>query len=505
MGVHHDVMLGSLFDAVEVVVVHRLRVVVVATRDDVAHVARLHGVVAIAVHQRVGLLEVAFVVLRARRGLVVHEQFHALRVGIVVEALQVEVGVGGLEVEDVALPAVRPVFPAHVPALYEHLVESVLGSEVDVAAHFFCRSTMVAVGSCFHPVDVVELHGGELIGVVPRRLADNHLPPHTAVLRGVNPRGVVERTGLVEVEDEVRGEHVAGVVGNHHRAPRRLAGRLHAALQAGGVGSEVALEFSRAGQLQVHRGVVDAGRLMDVDVETIVGTHLQGSLHGVLDGCHRGVVPDDGVYHAFVGAVLVEAAALVERLLLASRDLAEARLLDGVFLRVVVGSDPPSHVVAGEGELRALLLDEEVVQVGLLRELVAQADAVVEDAEADEELPFLLGLRQGRNILDVVVADGARFAPYRLPGFVEGGGLLALQGEAVEEVGLAHATRGVLVAGQLEAQPRGQDDGAAFVVERVGGHSARCKLEGERQIAVGRFRYGLRLCGEQRQHEGCKS
>ena len=162
-------------------------------------------------------------------------------------------------------------------------------------------------------------------------------------------------------------------------------------------------------------------------------------------------------------------------------------------------------MVAGEGELRALLLDEEVVQVGLLRELVAQADAVVEDAEADEELPFLLRLRQGRNILDVVVAYGARFAPYGFPGLVEGGGLLALQGEAIEEIGLAHATRGVLVAGQLEAQSGGQDDGAALVVERVGGHSARCKLEGERQIAVGRFRYGLRLCGEQRQHEGCKS
>ena len=97
-------------------------------------------------------------------------------------------------------------------------------------------------------------------------------------------------------------------------------------------------------------------------------------------------------------------------------------------------------MIAGQCKLRALFLDEEVVQFGLLWELIAQSDAVVVDTEADEELPFLLGLRQSRNILDIVVADGARLAPYGFPGFVEGGGLLALQGEAIEEVGLAHAT-----------------------------------------------------------------
>ena len=118
MAVHHDVVLGGLFDYVEIVVVHRLRVVMVAARYYIAHIAGLHGVVAILVHQFVGLFDVALVVLGRRRGLVVHEQFHALGVGILVEHLDVEVGIGRHEVEDIALPHIGPVFPADVPSLY---------------------------------------------------------------------------------------------------------------------------------------------------------------------------------------------------------------------------------------------------------------------------------------------------------------------------------------------------------------------------------------------------
>ena len=63
MGIDHDVMLGSLLNHIEVVIVHGLRVVMVATGDDVAYVTRLHGIVAILVHQFKGILEVTFIVL----------------------------------------------------------------------------------------------------------------------------------------------------------------------------------------------------------------------------------------------------------------------------------------------------------------------------------------------------------------------------------------------------------------------------------------------------------
>ena len=43
MGIHHDMMLGGLLDAVEIVVVHPLAIVVFSTGDDVAHITALHG------------------------------------------------------------------------------------------------------------------------------------------------------------------------------------------------------------------------------------------------------------------------------------------------------------------------------------------------------------------------------------------------------------------------------------------------------------------------------
>ena len=51
---------------------------------------------------------------------------------------------------------------------------------------------------------------------------------------------------------------------------------------------------------------------MDIDVEAIVGTHLQGGLHCTLDGRHRGIVPNHCINLPLVGAVLIEAAALVK-------------------------------------------------------------------------------------------------------------------------------------------------------------------------------------------------
>ena len=49
VGIDHDMVLGSLLHDIEIVVVHRLRIVVIATWDDVAHIARLHSIVAVFV------------------------------------------------------------------------------------------------------------------------------------------------------------------------------------------------------------------------------------------------------------------------------------------------------------------------------------------------------------------------------------------------------------------------------------------------------------------------
>ena len=78
VGIDHNMMLDSLLDAIEVVVVHPLAVMILPPGDDIAHVATLHGSVAILIHQLVGSLQMALVVASGSRGLVVHLQTDSL-------------------------------------------------------------------------------------------------------------------------------------------------------------------------------------------------------------------------------------------------------------------------------------------------------------------------------------------------------------------------------------------------------------------------------------------
>ena len=114
-------MLGSLGHTVEVMVVHPLAVMMLPSRDDIAHIAALHGVVAILVHQAVGLVEVSLIIAHRRRGLMVHHQSYTLGVSIVVECLDIKVGIGCREVKHIILAVSEPVFPSDIPSLNQHL------------------------------------------------------------------------------------------------------------------------------------------------------------------------------------------------------------------------------------------------------------------------------------------------------------------------------------------------------------------------------------------------
>ena len=87
-----------------------------------------------------------------------HEQLHALRMGIVVQGLDVKVRIWGDEVEDIILVAVGPVFPADVPAFHENLVETVLCGEVNVAADILIVRAMRAVRLAFAEISLAEMN-----------------------------------------------------------------------------------------------------------------------------------------------------------------------------------------------------------------------------------------------------------------------------------------------------------------------------------------------------------
>ncbi len=109
-------MFRRLGDAIEVVVVEPLRVVGLAHRHDIAHIAGFDGGVVVTVHEGVGCVEMALVVADRAGSLVVHNHLHTVFLGVLVHCFDIKIGVGGYEIEDIVFLVPEPVFPADVPA-----------------------------------------------------------------------------------------------------------------------------------------------------------------------------------------------------------------------------------------------------------------------------------------------------------------------------------------------------------------------------------------------------
>ena len=135
-------------------------------------------------------------------------------------------------------------------------------------------------------------------------------------------------------------------------------------------------------------------------------------------------------------------------------------------------------MVAGQGKLRALLLNREIVELGLARKLVAEAQAIIKHAEPYPDGAAGSGLRERHGQLVVVVANGFHLAPHRLPAFIEGALLAIGHGKAAGE------RRGIF---QLQPQLAGFDNVSPLVGEVVSGYAIVLQRELQRELPVGRL------------------
>ena len=255
---------------------------------------------------------------------------------------------------------------------------------------------------------------------------------------------------------------------------------MHIAFHARRIGCEPRLKHHVAVvEIEVHRGEVDAGRLVNVDVEPVGRFELQRGLHTRRRESGLRRVGGDGSRHL-------------------TPDFAHLRDDGLILLRVVVTGNPVGRVIARHGKLRVLLLHHKVVERLLLGKLVAQSHAVVVDTKTDKDVAVggRLAERDGQFV--VVIADGRCLAPHGFPSLVKRSGLGVFNGEAPHEVGLVHSLGGVLGLGQFQSETRRLDHRPVLVAHLVGGHTV-CESEFHGHIAVGRHhRLGG---GRQRQHD----
>ena len=432
VGIDGDLMLSSLLDGVEVVVHHALAVVMLTTGDDVAYVAALDSGVAVVSHKLVRLLHMALVVRDRAGGLVVHDELHALALSVVTELSDVEVGVRSDEVKDTVLAVAEPVFPTDIPALDEDSIEAVLSGEVDVLLDVLRIGSVLAIRLHLRVVGLTDLHIGQVVGVRPRALTRDHLPPDTYILDRLDPVGRLIGTRLVEVVRQLRGEDIACITADDSRTPRGVEGRFDVPTVALCVRRQLHTEGHRLViQIEVDSWEVNECCFVEVDVDPLIALEHQRRLYARLR-------------EGGLGAVLREG--LVEE----PTDLRETAVLVVVLLSVVVTGDPVRLVVARHSELGELALDDVEVTILAAGELIAEAEPVIEETEADSYGVAIALLLERDEQFVVVVADRLDLAPDRLPSLIEGRLLRVRDLEALVE--------GLLRIGHLQTEMTGTDD-----------------------------------------------
>src|SRR5262245_44901816 len=140
------------------------------------------------------------------------------------------------------------------------------------------------------------------------------------------------------------------------------------------------------------------------------------------------------------------------------RYLSQGCLVVEVFVTVpLTAGNPPGRGRLGDVELGELVDDVHFPEGWLLREFVAEPDAVVEHAERDDELaPALVAQRDAHFI--TVVADVAPLAPGLLPGVIE---------TALPDIDQLEVTLELVRIGQDESQARPVDQRPVLASDAV--------------------------------------
>ena len=209
-----------------------------------------------------------------------HDELHSLGMCILIECLDVEIRIGSQEIEYFFLHIATPVFPTDVPSFYQDSIETMGCSKVNVTAHIGIVGRMLARWLGMYIVGSIQLHGRIIMGIGPLPLTGNHLPPYTHVLHRMNPGGILDLARLIEVENQVGRQNLAGIICNDHGTPRALERSLHVSLHSLGIrGKPRGKGHGLVIQIQVHGWIIHQSSLMQIDVDTIISLQLERGLY----------------------------------------------------------------------------------------------------------------------------------------------------------------------------------------------------------------------------------
>ena len=151
-------------------------------------------------------------------------------------------------------------------------------------------------------------------------------------------------------------------------------------------------------------------------------------------------------------------------------------------------------------------LNNKIIQIRLLRKLIAESKSVIEQAETYNNIPIVLRLVKCYSQFVIMVSDFLFFSPNRNPSFVKSGCLCIFDGETIKEIDLSVQFRLVNVlfcpfkisflvgifSFQLQTQCTWLNNGLAFICQFI----YRCSLCIQRKMhfKVSVWRTQFMLC-----------
>ena len=255
-----------------------------ATGNHIAYVATLYRIISIFIHQTVGGLHVPLIVTNGSRCFMVHHQTDALGMSIFIQILDVKIGIRSHEIENIILGITEPVFPTRIPTLHQYLVKTVFGSKVYVLLHISRVGRMNAVRFHLGIVRIIQFHRREVKSICPGLSPCNHFPPYADIFHRLNPGGIIILARLIQIENQIGGQYLAGIITDYDRTPGSMAGRLHIPFISLSIRSQPGFKNEvLVIQVEMHARVVHQGCLVQVKVHSISCFKLYGSL----DTCRR--------------------------------------------------------------------------------------------------------------------------------------------------------------------------------------------------------------------------
>ena len=150
----------------------------------------------------------------------------------------------------------------------------------------------------------------------------------------------------------------------------------------------------------MHARIIHQSSLMQVDVKTFGCLHLQGSLYACGWKNTLRQVPVNSTTQQ-------------------TTNFWQFRLGIVIFLCIIISRNPPSCMITGHGKLSMFFFYNEVGQILLRRELIAESHAVIIHTKTEIHEASVRWFLQFHKKFIIAVTDMTVFSPYRFPSLIK--------------------------------------------------------------------------------------